>query len=145
MVYQWCMESKLPIKKNSQQLQLPMNPEFYCPIRGCTHSIDGTHALFLTQTTLIRYLYSPTHSTTHHVVNYTLCATAGIYTCCTSACPASPKIFFSSLRALHDHCITIHPPPHTLPASHRQPLLPSHLIFSIVIPPHTQSTIGCMD
>ncbi len=53
MVYQWCMESKLPIKKNSQQLQLPMNPEFYCPIRGCTHSIDGTHAPFLTRTMLI--------------------------------------------------------------------------------------------
>ena len=131
-----------------QQLQLTMNPEFYCPIRGCTHSIDGTHAPFLTRTTLIRHLHSPTHSTTHHLVNHTLCTTAGIYTCCTSTCPASPKIFFSSLRALHDHCITIHPPPpspHPLPTSHRQPLLPSHLIFSTVTPPHTRSTIGSTD
>jgi hypothetical protein len=82
-----------------------MNSDFFCPIWGYPHSIDGdkqTH--FLTRTTLIRHLHTPSHSSTHHLVNHTRCANACIYTCCTSSCPSSPKIFFSSLRALHDHC-----------------------------------------
>ncbi len=121
-----------------QQLQLTMNPDFYCPIRGCTHSIDGKNAPFLTRTTLIRHLHLPTHSSTHHLVNHTPCATTGIYTCCNSARPSSPKLFFSSLRALHDDCTTTPPPPlHPPPTSHCQPLLTSHLIFSIAILPHT--------
>ena len=87
-----------------------MNSEFFCPIRGCPHSTDGDKAPFLTRTTLIRHLHTPIHSSTHHLVNHTRCANAGIYTCCTSSCPSSPKIFFSSLRALHDHCVTIRGP-----------------------------------
>ena len=118
-----------------------MNPDLYCPIRGCNHSIDGTHAPFLTRTTLIRHLHSPTHATTHHLVNHTLCATAGIYTCCKSNCPSSPKIFFSSLRALHDHCTTIHPPPPYPPPTPNIPpstpfAISSHLL-QIHAPPHT--------
>ena len=90
---------------------------------------------------LIRHLHSPTHSTTHHLVNRTLCTTAGIYTCCTSNCPASPKIFFSSLRALHDHCITIHPPPFSPPPTPSIPLSTPFTISSCLLhchsPPHT--------
>ena len=104
------MEWKLPQRKPPRQPQPTMNPDFYCPIRGCTHSIDGTHAPFLTEPrsfdTSTRQ-HTPPHT---HLANHTLCATAGIYTCCKSTCSASPKIFFSSLRALHDHCTTIHPP-----------------------------------
>ena len=96
---------------------------------------------FLTQTTLIRHLHSPTHATTHHLVNHTLCATAGIYTCCKSSCPASPKIFFSSLRALHDHGTTIHPPPPSPPPTPNIPpstpfAISSHLLHCHP-PPHT--------
>jgi hypothetical protein len=124
-----------------------MNSEFFCPIRGCPHSIDGDKAPFLTRSTLIRHLHTPSHSSTHHLVNQTRCANAGIYTCCTSSCPSSPKIFFSSLRALHDHCITIHPPLPLLqlsPPNPPPPPLQSHLISSTLIPPHTQQTIGLM-
>ena len=130
-----------PSEKPPRQPQPTMNPDFYCPIRGCTHSIDGTHAPFLTRTTLIRHLHSPTHATTHHLANHTLCATAGIYTCCKSTCPASPKIFFSSLRALHDHCTTIHPPPPSPPPTPNIPpstpfAISSHLLHCHP-PPHT--------
>ena len=112
-----------------------MNSEFFCPIRGCPHSIDGDKAPFLTRTTLIRHLHTPSHSSTHHLVNHTRCANAGIYTCCTSSCPSSPKIFFSSLRALHDHCVAIHPPPPSPPPVPTKPpstpfAISSHLLHS---------------
>ena len=117
-----------------------MNSEIFCPIRGCTHSIDGVHPPFLTRTTLIRHLHTPSHSSTHHLVDHTQCATAGIYTCCSSSCPSSPKIFFSSLRALHDHRITLHPPPPTPPPIPTDPPsnpfdISSHLLHSHS-PPH---------
>jgi len=112
-----------------------MNSEFFCPIRGCPHSTEGDKAPFLTRTTLIRHLHTPIHSSTHHLVNHTRCANAGIYTCCTSSCPSSPKIFFSSLRALHDHCVTIHPPPLSPPPVPTEPpstpfAISSHLLHS---------------
>jgi hypothetical protein len=54
-----------------------------------------------------------THASTHYLVNHSGCATAGIYNCCSPSCPASPTTFFSSLRALIDHCHQAHPPPRT--------------------------------
>jgi hypothetical protein len=110
-----------------------MNSEFFCPIRGCPHSTDGDKAPFLTRTTLIRHLHTPIHSSTHHLVNHTRCANAGIYTCCTSSCPSSPKIFFSSLHALHDHCVTIHPPPS--PSSTCPHQTPLHLLRNLISSP----------
>ena len=106
-----------------------------CILTGCPHSIDGDKAPFLTQTPLIRHLHTPSHSSTHHLVNHTRCANAGIYTCCTSSCPSSPKIFFSSLRALHDHCVAIHPPPLSPPPVPTEPpstpfAISSHLLHS---------------
>jgi hypothetical protein len=118
-----------------------MNSDFFCPIWGYPHSIDGDKTHFLTRTTLIRHLHTPSHSSTHHLVNHTRCANACIYTCCTSSCPSSPKIFFSSLRALHDHCATIHPPPPPPPPVPTEPpstpfAISSHLLHSHC-PTHT--------
>ena len=92
-----------------------MNPDiFFCPIRGCTHSKQGTSRPFHSRTVLLRHLNSTTHASTHSLVNHSDCATAGIYNCCSHSCPASPKTFFSSLRALNDHCHQAHPPPQPL-------------------------------
>ena len=64
---------------------------------------------FPSKTVLLRHLNSSTHASTHHLVNHNDCTVSGIYTCCTHSCPTSPKVFFSSHRALDDHRRQIHP------------------------------------
>jgi hypothetical protein len=89
-----------------------MNPKtFFCPICGCIHSKKGTARPFNSCTILLHHLNSTSHASTHSLVNHSNCAVSSIYSCCAPSCPASPKTFFSSLRALNDHCQQAHPPP----------------------------------
>ena len=99
-----------------------MNHElFYCPIRGCHHSNGGTARPFLSRTVLLHHLNSTSHASTHHLVNHSDCAISCIYTCCPPSCPTSPKIFFSSHRALNDHRHQVHPTPLTPPSINTPP------------------------
>ena len=105
-----------------------MNHElFYCPIRGCTHSNGGTARPFPSRTVLLRHLNSTSHSSTHHLVNHSDCATSGIYTCCAPSCPTSPKIFFSSHQALNDHCQQLFHKHHHQTILHPHTTPPQHL------------------
>ena len=124
-----------------------MNPDiFLCPIRGCDHSKQGTARPFHSRTVLLRHLNSALHASTHSLVNHSDCATAGIYNCCFHSCPASPKTFFSSLRALNDHCHQTHPPPrppsppaitHPAPTDPPSPLSLSTRLLHQFSPPNT--------
>ena len=98
---------------------------FYCPIRGCVHSNRGTARPFPSRTVLLRHLNYTSHASTHSLVNHSDCAASGIYTCCAPSCPASPKIFFSSLRALNNHYHHTHPPPR--PPSPQNIRSPQHI------------------
>ncbi len=95
---------------------------------------------------VFRHLNSVTHASTHSLVNHSDCATAGIYNCCFHSCPASPKTFFSSLRALNDHCHQTHPPPrppsppditHPPPTDPPSPLSLSTRLLHQFSPPNT--------
>ncbi len=133
----------------TRHLTRQMNPEhttsLYCPIEGCTHSSSVGNDPFPTKTTLLCHLNTLEHCPTHHLTNYTSCATSGIFHCCSTSCPSSPTTFFTSLRALTIHTKPSHPPPNppipTPDIPHHPPPLPNILHPSPTPPtPHPQGT-----
>ncbi len=121
---------------------------FFCPIQGCLHSRRGTANPFSSKTVLLHHLNCTSHVFTHSMVNHSSCAALGIYLCCATSCPSSPKTFFSSLCALNDHCIQAHPPPCPPPpapnilspdTNHSSPYSFSTQLIHIYSPLHTDS------
>ena len=97
----------------------PRPSSFACPVPGCTHSLTGTAPPFSSKIALLHHLNTTSHRTTHHLTDLSSCAASGIFHCCRSTCPSSPKTFFPSLRSLTIHNTTHHPSPHgPPPATH---------------------------
>jgi hypothetical protein len=119
---------------------------FFYPVDGYLHFKTGIANPFPSQTALLCHLNSTSHAfTLHSMVNHSDCAGSGIYSCCTSLCPASPKTYF---QAFHDHCAKAHPsPPPPPPApnisqsniSHNSPLSISTQLLHIYSPPNTNN------
>jgi hypothetical protein len=94
---------------------------YFCPIPGCTHSTENTTTPFQSKLSLLRHLNTTTHKPTHHLADLSRCIPSGIFHCCCSDCPSSPRTFFPSQRALTIHTDASHPaPPHTLPTTRGQ-------------------------
>ena len=86
---------------------------FPCPIPGCPHSTSGTKSHFRTKPTLLRHLNHTSHQTSFHLTDQSICSRIGIFTCCYTSCPTSPKQFFHSHNELLLHNSIHHPPPST--------------------------------
>ena len=93
----------------------PRPTSFACPVPGCTHSLTGTASPFSSKIALLHHLNTTSHRATHYLTDFSSCAASGIFHCCRSTCPSSPKTFFPSLRSLTIHNNTHHPPPHVPP------------------------------
>ena len=87
---------------------------YSCPIPGCPHSSIGNKPPFTSKLSLINHLNNKNHTTTHHLADLSSCTTSGIFHCCCSNCPSSPKTFFPSSRSLRIHTETFHPTPRHL-------------------------------
>jgi hypothetical protein len=112
MAFRNHFESGQQSRRNSPHPTMNIHPQhYYCPIPGCPHSSIGNKPPFTTKLSFINHLNNTNHTETHHLTDLSSCTTSGIFHCCCSNYPSSPKTFFPSLRSLRIHTETFHPTP----------------------------------